>query len=67
MLGVTISGSSKAHSVRAVLAAKVIQDRLAGDSVLLLVGPDRASIRVFQERLSGLLVTFLVIKDAGQF
>ncbi len=50
MLGVTLAGQSKAYPVKAILAAKVIQDRIAGNPVLILVGPDRASIRVFQAR-----------------
>jgi hypothetical protein len=66
MLGVTISGNSKAYPIRAILAAKVIQDRIAGNSILILVGPDQSSIRVFQARLSDQPMTFLPNKDASQ-
>jgi Protein of unknown function (DUF3179) len=48
MLGVTVSGRAKAYPVKAILAAKVIQDQIAGSPILMLVGPDQASIRVFQ-------------------
>jgi hypothetical protein len=65
MLGVTDAGSSKAYPVRSILAAGLIQDEIAGDSVLILLGPDKASIRVFQARLGDEL-TFVPTQDAGQ-
>lgn len=48
MLGVTLAGQSKAYPIKTILAAKLIQDQLAGGPLLIVVGPDRASIRVFQ-------------------
>jgi len=50
MLGVTLAGQNKAYPVKTILAAKVIQDQIAGSPVLILVGPDQASLRVFQAR-----------------
>ena len=48
MLGVTVAGKNKAYPINAILAAKVIQDKVGGSPVLLVVGPDGASIRVFE-------------------
>jgi Protein of unknown function (DUF3179) len=47
MLGVTVAGKNKAYPIDAILAAKVIQDKVAGSPVLVVVGSDGASIRVF--------------------
>ena len=65
MLGVTAAGSSKAYPVKSILGAKLIQDEIAGDSVLILVGPDKVSIRVFEAR-PGEDLTFVPVQDAGQ-
>jgi hypothetical protein len=48
MLGVTAAGENKAYPIEAILAAKLIQDRVGGAPVLIVVGPDAASIRVFE-------------------
>lgn len=57
MLGITVDGRSKAYLVKAILAAKLIQDQIAGDSILLVVGPDQTSIRVFKTNLAGSSMT----------
>jgi Protein of unknown function (DUF3179) len=48
MLGVTVNGQSKAYPIEMVLAAKLIQDRIEASPVVVLVGPDGASIRAFE-------------------
>jgi hypothetical protein len=48
MLGITLAGGSKAYPIEAILAAKLIQDHVGKVPILLLVGPDGASIRTFQ-------------------
>ena len=48
MLGVTAAGENKAYPIESILAAKLIQDRVGGAPVLIVVGPDGASIRVFE-------------------
>ena len=48
MLGVTVAGENKAYPLEAIFAAKLIQDRVGGMPVLVIVGPDDASIRVFE-------------------
>jgi Protein of unknown function (DUF3179) len=48
MLGVTVNGQSKAYPIETVLAAKLIQDRIEASPVVVLVGPDGASIRAFE-------------------
>jgi Protein of unknown function (DUF3179) len=60
MIGVTVAGGSKAYPIELVYAAKVIQDRIEGAPVVLVVGPDGASIRAFANaRLAdGAVLTF---------
>jgi hypothetical protein len=48
MMGITMAGQSKAYPVEAILAAGLIQDRIGELPVLIVVGPDGASIRVFE-------------------
>jgi hypothetical protein len=48
MLGVSFAGENKAYPIQAILAAKLIQDRVGGSPVLVVVGQDGASIRVFE-------------------
>jgi hypothetical protein len=48
MLGVTVDGENKAYPIGAILAAKLIQDRIGAFPVLIVVGPDGASVRVFE-------------------
>jgi hypothetical protein len=47
MLGVTVAGKNKAYPINSILAARLIQDEVANSPVLLVVGPDGSSIRVF--------------------
>jgi len=53
VLGVALSGDSRAYEVNRVLREMLIQDRVGAESLLLVVGPDRKSIRVFRARLDG--------------
>ncbi len=53
MIGVTIDGRSKAYPIEAILAAKLIQDRIESSPVVIVVGPDGASIRAFENNSIG--------------
>jgi hypothetical protein len=53
MVGITVARENKAYPIEAILAAKLIQDRVGGLPVLVLVGPDGASIRVFEGAVRG--------------
>jgi hypothetical protein len=59
MLGITINGSSKAYPIKTILAAKVTEDNWEAVPVLILVGPDQASIRIFRSDLPTQKLTFL--------
>ncbi len=65
MLGIaTEGGSSKAYPIAAIMAARLIQDNVAGSPVLLLLGPDHRSIRAFQAQLpAGHASTFVLAGD----
>ena len=53
MLGVLTSGQAKAYPIKLMLAEKLIQDESGPEPLVLVVGPDQASIRVFRARLPG--------------
>jgi uncharacterized protein DUF3179 len=53
VFGVDAFGASRAYPVARILAAKLIEDRLGSEPILLVVGPDGKSIRAFQARLPG--------------
>jgi Protein of unknown function (DUF3179) len=65
MLGITIGDSSKAYPVKAILSANMIQDQVAKTPILLVVGPDKASIRVFQTGEAGGPMTFVPVPAAN--
>lgn len=68
MLGVTVNGSSKAYPVKSILNAGLIGDRTGGQSLVVVVGPDQASIRVFKSQLPGEAdtLTFTRATSAGE-
>jgi len=53
MLGVQAFGASRAFLVDRLLKETLVVDRIGGQPVLLLVGPDNQSIRVFHARVAG--------------
>jgi hypothetical protein len=53
VVGVDIGGVSRAYPLKALEAQSPIQDRISGTPVLLVLGPDRKSVRVFVGRLEG--------------
>lgn len=65
MLGVTIDEKSKAYPVKAILTAKLIQDQIAGLPLLIVVGQDSASIRVFKSLSGKSSITFLPISKTN--
>lgn len=66
MLGMTVDGHSKAYPVKTVLAAKLIEDRIAGTPILIVLGQDGASIRTFRTSLSAGPMTFLPAQSNAQ-
>ena len=54
MLGIQAFGASRAYPYDAVVQAKLVLDRVAAEPVLLVVGPDGQSVRVFRDRIPGI-------------
>jgi hypothetical protein len=50
VLGLELAGKSRAYLVSRVLHETLVEDRLGREPVLLVVGPDQKSIRVFRAR-----------------
>jgi hypothetical protein len=53
MLGVEHNGAARAYVLDRVLKQKLVQDMIGGIPVIVVVGPDDKSIRVFEARLPG--------------
>jgi hypothetical protein len=53
MLGVTVNGKARAYPMDRVLSEKLILDRVGATPVLVVVGPDGKSIRVFEATAAG--------------
>jgi hypothetical protein len=53
MLGVEYGGASRAFPYEQVLAAKLVKDHVGSEPILLVVGPDGESVRVFRNRIPG--------------
>ena len=52
MLGVNAFGASRAYPVSRILSEKLIEDHIGAEPVLIVLGPDNTSIRVFRARLN---------------
>lgn len=53
MLGVEHGGASRAYVLDRVLKQKLVQDWVGGTPVIVVVGPDNLSVRVFEARVRG--------------
>jgi uncharacterized protein DUF3179 len=53
MLGIQAFGASRAFPYETVLKEKLVLDRVGTEPVLLVVGSDGQSVRVFQRRIAG--------------
>ena len=53
MLGIQAFGASRAFLYEEVKRAKVIEDRVGSEPVLLIVGADNESVRAFRNRVPG--------------
>ncbi len=52
MLGIKAFGAARAFPYETVLKEKLVQDRIGGEPVLLVVGPDGQSVRAFHPQKS---------------
>ena len=58
VVGLALSGDARAYPVDTILKKSPIQDRVGGNPVLLVAGPDGKSVRAFASRLDGSDVEF---------
>jgi uncharacterized membrane protein YdcZ (DUF606 family) len=65
MLGVTVAGHSEAFPLKSILAAKIVQEQVGTTPIVVVVGSDKASIRIFHGRLSAPPMTFTYTGGAG--
>jgi hypothetical protein len=55
MLGIHGFGASRAVPFVALLKEKVIQDRIGGEPILIVLASDNTSVRVFRQRMPGVV------------
>jgi hypothetical protein len=65
MLGMIANGQSRAWPIKSILAARLIEDRFADNPILIIVGPDQASIRAFQAGIDGRPLTFVTAQSSN--
>jgi hypothetical protein len=53
MLGIRAFGASRAFLFDQIVQEKLVKDRVGAEPVLLVVGPDGQSVRVFRDRIPG--------------
>jgi hypothetical protein len=54
ILGIRLESGSRAFPYARVIQEKLVKDRIGAQPVLLVVGPDGASVRAFRDRIPGL-------------
>jgi hypothetical protein len=64
MLGIRAFGAARAFPYEQVLKEKLVQDRIGGKPILLVVGPDGRSVRAFRPAAEG-SDFFLLTESAG--
>ncbi len=69
MLGVQAGSASRAFPYEVVIKEKLIQDRVGAMPVLLVVGSDGESVRVFKRKLAGVVEPpeFYRLSDSDEF
>jgi hypothetical protein len=67
VVGLEVSGEARAYPVDTILQQSPIQDRLGGNPVLLVAGPDGKSVRAFRSRLDGSEVEFFRKNGSSDF
>lgn len=53
MLGIEYKGKARAYILDIVLKQKLIQDTIGGTPIIIVTGPDKKSVRVFEATLAG--------------
>ena len=67
VVGLAISGDSRAIPISALLAQSPVQDRVGGRPVLVVIAPDGKSVRAFLSEIDGAALEFFRKTDSAQF
>lgn len=67
VVGLELQGEARAYPVAAILKQSPIQDRLGGNPILVLAGPDGKSVRAFISRIDGAEVELFQKSDTKEF
>ena len=67
VIGLVVAGEARAYPVDKILKQSPIQDRLGGNPILLVAGPDGKSVRAFLSRIGDTDVELFRKSGAGEF
>jgi hypothetical protein len=67
VIGLVVAGEARAYPVEKILKQSPIQDRLGGNPILVVVGPDGKSVRAFLSRIGDSDVELFRKSGAGEF
>jgi hypothetical protein len=67
IVGLVVAGEARAYPVDKILKQSPIQDRLGGNPILVVAGPDGKSVRAFLSRIGDTDVELFRKSGAGEF
>ena len=67
VIGLVVAGEARAYPVDKILKQSPIQDRLGGNPILVVAGPDGKSVRAFLSRIGDTDVELFRKSGAGEF
>jgi hypothetical protein len=67
VVGLEVSGEARAYPVETIVKQSPIQDRLGGNPIAVVAGPDGKSVRAFLSRIDGQEIELFRQNDAKEF
>ena len=67
VVGLELNGEARGYPVDTILKQSPIQDRLGGNAILVVAGPDGKSVRAFVSRVDGSDIELFRKSDAPEF
>jgi hypothetical protein len=67
VIGIELSGESRAYPLETIVKQSPIQDRVGGNPVLIVAGPDGKSVRAFVSRVHGSDFEFFRKSETSDF
>jgi len=65
VVGITVNGVAKAYPFDALVKQSLILDELAGDSIFIVIGDDKRSVRAYERTVDGRKLEFFLQPSTG--